>query len=226
LPNLRTLTFIDPANCRRSTKFGRHSSRGHEYVAEACGFSHATIFGRRLSSTRVRQVRSGSSVGQSSKAGLYRMSQREWEPLLKSSKGGHRQIRFARCAICRYFKRYRKGQPFRSNIISSATLRNGNLSIRAVPPKIIPQRTVSTLAVAVWGLAMKTGSQTNEIASEANRRIRTHLLGRDVGFKRRQMPPRSRMLIDTETETTARSIRNTSTARVAESTRELWHSLP
>jgi hypothetical protein len=52
---------------------------------------------------------------------------------------------------------------------------------------------------------------TNETSS----RTRTHLRGRDVGVKPCQMRPLSNMLIETETDVTAKARRNSSAARVA-----------
>ena len=87
----------------------------------------------------------------------------------------------------------------------------------------MPQTAVKTLERGVLGNFTNTGSQTSVTAREASRRIKTHLLGRDEGFSRRQIVPRRSMFTDTETETTAKSPRNVNAAKVAVSTRELWH---
>jgi hypothetical protein len=91
--------------------------------------------------------------------------------------------------------------------------------VRHAPTKTNPQTPVKTFAIAVWGHAINTGSQTTVIANETNKRIKTHLRGRDAGFKERQILPRSNMLMDTETDTNARSKRKLPTATLAASMR-------
>jgi hypothetical protein len=107
-----------------------------------------------------------------------------------------------------------------------AAPKKGNLKIRPIPIKTVAQITVRTFASWVCGLPTNTGIQTNVSAKEVKRRTRTHRLGRDVGFRRRQMRPLSNMLMDTDTVTNVKNRRKPSTARVALSTRKLWHLLP
>jgi hypothetical protein len=57
------------------------------------------------------------------------------------------------------------------------------------------------------------------IASETNKMIRTHLRGREAGFRQRQMLPRSKMLMDTEADTNTRIRRKLPTATLAASMR-------
>jgi len=99
------------------------------------------------------------------------------------------------------------------------------LKTRPIPIKTIAQTTVRPLASWVSGISTNTGSQANLTNKEIKSQIKAHLLGRDVGFKRRQIRPLSKMLIDTATDTNVNDSRKTSRAMLALSTRELWHPL-
>ena len=121
----------------------------------------------------------------------------------------------------RCYNNHLNGHPFRSKIISTAEDSRGNLNTRPIPIKTMAQTPVRTLATCVSGLATNTGSQMNVRNKEIKSQIKTHLLGRDVGFKPRQIRPLSKMLIDTATDTNVNDRRKTRRAAETLSTREL-----
>jgi hypothetical protein len=94
------------------------------------------------------------------------------------------------------------------------------LKTRPILTKTIAQTVVRTLASWVPGLSRNTGSQTNVTNKEIKSQIKTHLLGRFAGFKRRQIRPLSSILIDSDTDTKVKKRRKITPMR-APSTRRI-----